>query len=113
MKKKQRLGALSGAMIDAMQGGKPSPMPWRYARFDDDGYLIIQGAVSICAVEIERDAERIVKSVNAHAGLVAALRAALKAGVNCCVNTDDANWHSESCYRKPIRDALRAAGEAT
>ncbi len=40
--------------------------------------------------------------------LIEAAKIALERGPVCCVNTEDANWHSEDCYKRELRAAIAA-----
>lgn len=107
--KKKTTGAVSGAMIDAMQAAKPSPLPW----VESDGTEIKDSRGILCAIasgfhlsypEAVENRALIVRAVNAHAGLVEALRVCIDA-LNCT------EYEGGEATAK-ARAALRAAGEA-
>lgn len=94
-------------MYDKPQAAKPSPLPWRIVAVKD--YILVKApeGCRIAELKIPRgglnnaNARLIVKAVNAHAGLVEALREMLT------VEAD-----TDSTVRERARAALRAAGEA-
>lgn len=57
--------------------GKHSPLPWRYTNSHPQDWVIKSAFTVVARLNNEADAELIVKAVNLHAKLVAALQDAL------------------------------------
>ena len=95
---------------------EPTARPWNIENEVRNYQIWIEAhSRSICRIDLPDDedkanAELIVRAVNSHDALIAAVKSLIEFPV-CCVNTDDPDWHAEDCRTLKAREALRLAGE--